>query len=83
MKGKNCSDHAENIKCHQKKKKVICLGNQATGICGTLVVTTAENYHLVCNTAYFIKKFIHVSEECASSIFCPEERNYIVLHPRR
>jgi len=21
MKGKNCSDHAENIKCHQKKKK--------------------------------------------------------------
>jgi len=22
MKGKNCSDYAENIKCHQKKKLV-------------------------------------------------------------
>jgi hypothetical protein len=48
MKGKNSSDYAENIKCHQKKK-VSCLGNEATGICGTLVVTTAENYSLVCN----------------------------------
>jgi len=65
------------------EKKVSYLGNQATGICGTLVVTAAENYHLVCNAVYFIKKFIHVSEECAFSIFCPEDRNYIVLHPRR
>lgn len=64
------------------EKKVSCLDNQATGICGTLVVTTAGNYHVVCNAVYFIKKFIHVSEY-AFSIFRPEDRNSVVLHPRR
>jgi hypothetical protein len=37
------------------EKKVSLLGNQATGICGTLVMTTAENYHLVCNAVYYIR----------------------------